>query len=391
MSKWPMVRLGDICIIERGGSPRPIEKYITNDDSGVNWIKIGDTTDSMYITSTKEKIIREGMKKSRYVKSGDFLLTNSMSFGRPYILKIDGCIHDGWLLLHDGNSVFDKKFLYYFLSSNSTYQTFKNLAVGGVVNNLNSEMVRNLYVPLPPLPEQKRIAETLDHAQRLIDLRKKQIEEMDRLAQAVFIEMFGDPVRNEKGWETKRLEEVCTKITDGKHGDCNDEPNSGFYFISAKDIYDGYIHYDESRHITQKDFIEVDRRTCLNKDDILITNSGTIGKIATINDYDKMRRTTFQKSVAVISPITTVVLTKYLSTYLFLLGDRLLNTSTGSSQKNLLLGQIRDFLVLVPKMDQQKDYAIKSSQLESRIEKLNAGLSLLIQNSNILVQQLFSY
>ena len=96
---WRYAKIGEVCVVERGGSPRPIDKYITDDPSGINWIKIGDTNDSMYITETAQKIIPEGMKKSRYVQPGDFLLSNSMSFGRPYILKIDGCIHDGWLVL----------------------------------------------------------------------------------------------------------------------------------------------------------------------------------------------------------------------------------------------------------------------------------------------------
>ena len=96
-NSWEWCRLGTVNEIARGGSPRPIKDYLTNDVSGINWIKIGDTTkDGKYIDSVKEKIRPEGAKKSRFVHKGDFLLTNSMSFGRPYILNVDGCIHDGW-------------------------------------------------------------------------------------------------------------------------------------------------------------------------------------------------------------------------------------------------------------------------------------------------------
>ena len=108
-------KLGDVLKIERGGSPRPIKSYLTTSDDGMNWIKIGDTKPgSKYIEAVKEKIKPEGLKKSRFVREGDFLLSNSMSFGRPYILKVDGCIHDGWLVLKDRNSIFDKNFLYYY-------------------------------------------------------------------------------------------------------------------------------------------------------------------------------------------------------------------------------------------------------------------------------------
>ena len=119
-NSWCWSRLGDINNIARGGSPRPIKDYLTNDENGINWIKIGDTTkDGKYIDSVKEKIRPEGMNKSRFVHKGDFLLTNSMSFGRPYILNVDGCIHDGWLVINDDFKVFDQDFLYYLLTHNN--------------------------------------------------------------------------------------------------------------------------------------------------------------------------------------------------------------------------------------------------------------------------------
>ena len=208
MSNWRYVKIGDVCTVERGGSPRPIDKFITVDPNGINWIKIGDTNSSMYITQTAQKIIPEGMKKSRYVQPGDFLLSNSMSFGRPYILKIDGCIHDGWLVLRDNDGIFDKRFLYYYLSSPSTYQKFKNMAVGGVVNNLNSEMVRGVTVPVPPMDEQIDIVTTLDKVTELIALRKEQLGKLDQLVKSRFIELFGDPVYNNNGLPTKKLCEL---------------------------------------------------------------------------------------------------------------------------------------------------------------------------------------
>lgn len=93
---WEWVRLGEVLTILRGGSPRPIKKYLTDSPNGINWIKIGDSTvNSKYIDHAAEKIIPEGLDKTREVHKGDFLLSNSMSFGRPYILKIDGAVHDG--------------------------------------------------------------------------------------------------------------------------------------------------------------------------------------------------------------------------------------------------------------------------------------------------------
>lgn len=208
-NKWQYRKIGDVCVVERGSSPRPIDQFITEDGGGINWIKIGDTTESMYITETAQKIKPEGMKKSRYVEPGDFLLSNSMSFGRPYILKIDGCIHDGWLVLKDKDEIFDKRFLYYYLSSKATYQKFKHMAVGGVVNNLNSEMVRKIDVPVPSKDEQMDTADLLDKICNIISLRKRELNCLDDLIRARFVELFGDPETNLNSWDITKLSRFC--------------------------------------------------------------------------------------------------------------------------------------------------------------------------------------
>ncbi len=168
--KWEWVRLGAVCIVGRGGSPRPIKDYITTEPDGINWIKIGDTEQNgKYIYSTAEKIKPEGASKSRLVHEGDFLLTNSMSFGRPYILKTEGCIHDGWLVISQPVEVFDQDYLYWLLSSQYAYKQFAGKAGGGVVKNLNSDKVANSIFPVPPLEEQQRIVDRLNAILPLCD------------------------------------------------------------------------------------------------------------------------------------------------------------------------------------------------------------------------------
>ena len=171
---WEWVRLGEVCAIARGGSPRPIKDFITTAADGVNWIKIGDTEkDGKYICSTAEKIKPSGVPKSRMVHVGDFLLTNSMSFGRPYILKVDGCIHDGWLVISQGEKIFDQEYLYWVLSSGYAYAQFCAKVSGAVVKNLNSDKVANSVFPLPPLAEQKRIVAKIEELLPLIDRYEK--------------------------------------------------------------------------------------------------------------------------------------------------------------------------------------------------------------------------
>ena len=169
-SGWAWERLGNISTIARGGSPRPIEDFLTDDADGINWIKIGDTEkDGKYILQTKEKIKPRGLSKTRYVCSGDFLLTNSMSFGRPYILKTDGCIHDGWLVIGNIDIVFNQDYLYYALSSDFMYTTLSLLASGSTVKNLKSDTVRSVLFPIPPFGEQKRMARRLEQLIAFVD------------------------------------------------------------------------------------------------------------------------------------------------------------------------------------------------------------------------------
>ena len=160
---WEWVRFEDIFGIARGGSPRPIKQFLTQSPDGINWIKIGDTDiGDKYIVSTKEKIIPKGLSKSRLVEVGDLLLTNSMSYGRPYILKTRGAIHDGWLVLSPYFEKINKEFFYYIISSPYVHNQFARTVSGAVVKNLNKDKVKKIFIPLPPLAEQHRIVARLE-------------------------------------------------------------------------------------------------------------------------------------------------------------------------------------------------------------------------------------
>ena len=394
MKEWQYVKLGDVCTIERGGSPRPIEKYITNDDSGINWIKIGDTTNSMYITKTEQKIIPDGMKKSRYVQAGDFLLSNSMSFGRPYILKIDGCIHDGWLLLRDSDNKFDKRFLYYYLSAPTTYEKFKNMAVGGVVNNLNSEMVRNVYVPIPSLVEQKEIAHSILKLDVLIEKRKQQLQKLDELVKARFVEMFGDPMVNPKCWEV-------LKITDAVEV----EPQNGMYKPQSEYVNDGQgipiLRIDGFYDGVVKDFSSLKRVNCtrgerekylLKENDIVINRVNSIeylGKCAHITGMledtvyeSNMMRMHFDKRFNPVY-LTKLLCSKYI--YLQIVEHAKLAVNQASiNQKDVL-----DFNIYLPPLELQNQFAIFVEQINKSKLSVQQSLEKLETLKKALMQKYF--
>ena len=172
---WEQRKFGETVLIERGGSPRPIDDYITNDAEGLNWVKIGDAPEQgNYITKTAEKIKPSGLSKTREVHPNDLILSNSMSFGKPYIMAINGCIHDGWLLIRDTQEVFDLKFLCHLLGTTQMLSQYKAMAAGSTVNNLNKELVSNTNVMYPKKEEQAVVGKYFEVIDSLITLHQRE-------------------------------------------------------------------------------------------------------------------------------------------------------------------------------------------------------------------------
>ena len=188
------VRLGDILEIARGGSPRPIQAFLTNEPSGINWIMIGDTVvGEKYITKTAKMIKPEGLSKTRLVKEGDLLLSNSRSFGRPYIMKTDGAIHDGWLLLRGSAQNSSPDYLYHVLGSPLCYSQFLRAAAGATVKNLNTAIVSSVEIPLPAFEKQLEIAARLDSVEVKVGSRFSALSiKAEELKTSLFGSFFGE-------------------------------------------------------------------------------------------------------------------------------------------------------------------------------------------------------
>jgi len=372
---WEYKKLGDVCTIERGGSPRPISAYITNAPDGINWIKIGDAVEgSKYISATKEKIRVEGMKKSRFVHKGDFILSNSMSFGKPYILGVDGCIHDGWLVIHDDYNTFNKNYLYYYISSPSMYRKFESLAVGGVVNNLNSQLVRNVTVAIPPIQEQEAICSLLDKLSLVIEKKKQQVKELVNLAQAIFYDMFGDPVENEKGWEVKKIEEICSSIVRGPFGSALKKE---FFVKPDETTYKVY----EQKHAIQKNasigdyYISEERFRTLKRfevrsGDIIMSCSGTIGEFFEIPiDAEKGLMN---------QALLKFTLNQRIDKSYFLFTMEFVKNSfekKGSGLQNIgSVGTVKSTLISLPPFPLQQSFAQKVESIERQKELINQSI-----------------
>lgn len=186
---WTIQPLGELCTIVRGGSPRPIEKFLSGD---VPWIKIGDATDgeSIYLHSTKEHIIREGVSKSRMVKAGSLIFANcGVSLGFARIITFDGCIHDGWLAMEDIDARLDKVFLLQAL--NQMTEHFRKIAPAGTQPNLNTAIMKAYKQIIPPMKLQKDFISFVEQTDKSKLAIQKSLEKLEILKKALMQKYFG--------------------------------------------------------------------------------------------------------------------------------------------------------------------------------------------------------
>ena len=296
---WEQRKFNELVIIERGGSPRPIDKFITNDANGLNWVKIGDAPQQgNYITKTAEKIIPEGLSKTREVHPGDLILSNSMSFGKPYIMAINGCIHDGWLLIRDTNKVFDLKFLCQMLGTEQMLSQYKALAAGSTVNNLNKELVGNTNVTVPNIKEQQQIGEYFSSLDNLITLHQRKYDKLQNIKKSMLEKMFPKNGSNvpeirfsgfTDPWEQRKLLSCIEKITDFRGRTPKklgmDWSESGYLALSALNVKDGYIDFSQDVHYGEQALYDKWMSgNELHKGQVLFTTEAPMGNVAQVPD-----------------------------------------------------------------------------------------------------------
>lgn len=374
MSAWPRVPLGEIFEIARGGSPRPIDDYITNADDGVNWISIADASDSAkYIERTKRRIRPEGIARSRLVAPGDFLLTNSMSFGRPYIMRTSGCIHDGWLVLGKKRDGIDQDFFYRLLGSDTVYAAFSKLAAGATVKNLNIDLVKGVEVPVPPIDEQRRIAAILDQADALRAQRRQALAELDKLAQVVFVETFGDPRLNNKGWWVRPFGQVC----DTRLGKMLDQKQqSGEHRRPYLRNANVQWHRIDLADLLEMDFDEASRSVfLLLPGDLMICEGGEPGRAAVWRG--QIAECYYQKALHRARPKGEVAISEYLVWLLWFLAKHggLDDHVTSATIAHLTGEKLKAMKIMVPPLEVQKEFASNIEAIESLKTTHSAALA----------------
>lgn len=385
---WDCVRLGEKAKIYRGGSPRPIQDYITTSSDGANWIKIGDVGENdKYIRSTQEKITPEGISKSREVHIGDFILSNSMSFGRPYILDIDGCIHDGWLTIQDYKNTFSTEYLYYLLASDLVYQQYIGMAAGSSVKNLNKDKVSALYVIYTAVSEQERIAEALSDVDELISSLEKLIAKKKAVKQGAMQELLTGKKRLPGftgGWDLMELgkygslikETINPQLYSSKYFweysmpafDGNKSPNKqiGMDMHSNRTVIDGKVLLFNKLNVRQKRIwlVEQCRDNAVCSSEFLAYRSNVIN---------------------------LELLVQILNTDKVTMDFVGMSTGTSNSQKRIIPNDFLEYKVYLP-LDKKEQEAIADvfSSMDNEIEDLEQKLAKILRVKQGMMQQLLT-
>jgi len=373
---WELVKLGDVANIVRGSSPRPQgdPRYY---HGSVPRLMIEDITrDGKFVTPLVDSLTLEGAKLSRPMKKGDLVITVSGRTGVPAILNVDCCIHDGFAGLRDLSEKIDVNYLFYYLSSLTKITSQQ--AVGAIFKNLTTDQLKDLQIPLPPLPEQQRIASLLDAADALRRKDRALLQKYEELAQAVFMDMFGDPVKNEKGWEVKTLGEVCESVENiGKNYEFDEIKYIDISSIDNKSFevtnYNKYLLNERPSRAQQ----------ILKKDDILFSTVRPNLKNIAIN---KINGNIGSTGFFVIRSKKNIVNHHFV--FEVLKNDSVTNyfesITSGANYPALKNSDLKDFELIIPSIDEQNEFV----QIVKNIEMNKLKLSESISNSESLFSSL---
>lgn len=280
------------------------------------------------------------------------------------------------------SNILDIRFFSYFLKTKFFTDQLRKLITGSAQLNFGPSHLKQISLPLPPLPIQKRIAEILDAADALKRKDQALLKKYDELAQSIFIDMFGDPVKNEKGWEVKAIGEVCHYVKDGPHVSPK-YTTTGIPFISVNNIIKGSIDLSNSKFISQEDFEIYSKKGKAERNDILYTKGGTTGFAKRVDvDYDFVQWV----HVALLKFDRTnlnSVFFEYMLNSSFCYHQSQLLTK-GIANRDLVLGEIKKIKILIPPIKIQQEFEAKVLL----IERGESELSISEKNSNNLFQAL---
>ena len=384
-----MARLEEICSLITDGS------HFSPEDEGVGYpmFSVKDMTPNGFNISGYKKIGEEAYKKLVangckplnddvvVAKDGSYLKTAFVIKGNPEIALLSSIA-----ILRPKIDLVVPEYLSYFLKSDAVYRTVSlNYITGTALKRIILKGIRKIEVDLPDIGEQKQRAQRLSKVDYLCQLRKQQLDKLDELVKARFVEMFGDPVRNEKGWNTYALAEMCDGIGDGLHGTPEYDENGEYPFINGNNLIDGVIQINAStkkvnKKTYEKHYIKISQNA------ILLSINGTLGKIAFYNGEQVM----LGKSACYCNlkdEVNRIFVYKIMKTDAF--AGYLEDNSTKSTIKNVGLKAIREYRLIAPPLSLQNQFAVFAEYVDQQKQTVQQSLEKLELMKKALMQEYF--
>ena len=351
------MKLYEIGTIITGNTPsKNNDEYYISDD--IMFIKPGDIEEK-YITNLERSegyISEKARKKVRILPKDTVLVTCIGTIGKVGILDKEGICNQQINAIIPNDMVVSKYLAYLIKAKQKILQLKANAPVVPIINKTDFSKIE---INICDIKEQKRIVEKLDLVKKIIDIRQEQLRELNNIVKSQFVEMFG----NNK-FENKDLGDVAIKITDGSHNPPKGvDERTEYVMLSSQNIIEDKINYNNARYLSRKDFERENKRTYLEKGDVLLTIVGTIGRTAVI---DNEKNITLQRSVAVIKPIEKIK-SEYLVASLKTdsAKNQLNKRSKGVAQKGIYLNDLKKIFISVPPITLQNEF----SEIVKQIDK----------------------
>ena len=376
--------IGESCSVVSGGTPsRSKNEYWI--DGTIPWIKIGNIK-SKYVNEYDELITEKGLNNSsaKLLEKGTILYTIFATLGEVGILDIEACTNQAIAGITINDSRITTDYLYYYLKSKKDY--VNNIGRGVAQNNINLTTLKKFEIPLIDINKQLNIVKALEKSEELIALKKKEIDDLDLLIKARFIEMFGDLKSNEKDWDLKTFEEMSVLITDGEHSTPK-RTKEGIYLLSARNILNHSLQLKDVDYINRDEYLRIAKRVVPKKGDILISCSGTIGRCCSVPDSLQLQMV---RSVALIrfKEVINPIFAEYMITSDYL-QEQINSSKTMSSQANLFQGKIRKLKGFLPPTELQQQFADFVRQVDKSREEVKKSLEKTQQLYDSLMQEYF--
>ena len=321
--------------------------------------------------------------------SGDILFAKMQNTRKTLLIEPgmeDYIFSTGFYAVRANENVILPECLFFLIDSEVFLRKKDKLCTGATMKAITNAGLKDIWLDVPELTEQKSIARKLELISKQIANRRKQLDMFDQLVKSRFIELFGTVTENPYGFPMATLKEVCHKITDGKHGGCEQEADSGYYYVGAREIYDDCIHYDTAPQITYADFAKDYKRCNIERGDMVIVNTGaTIGKTA-IATSPLTERTLLQKSVALLKVKTEIISAEFLR-HCYMANPSMYRVESASAQPNLLLSRMNATRIYLPPIDLQEQFAAFVEQTDkSKLAVLKALEELEILKKSLMQQ-----